>query len=219
MTIQELQQKMLKLNYPTNHMFDIETITATGVLINRMDLLRINALEIFEGGNSFLDIGCNKGFMSFILSGVYKQVVGYEPAKEICDFAEEIRKYYNLKNIKFINKGFDEIPENKTYDIVYVGNVHHYLFRNDIINNKKPFTFLNKLKKITNKVLILDGSFEVGDFATNALANENNWSDEIRDIYTINNFEKKLLPEFKLKRFRFNGIGEGISQRYTAVFK
>jgi SAM-dependent methyltransferase len=209
MNIEDLKAKMEVLNYPENHMFDVATMNARGVLTKRMELLKKNVPELFQKHYNFLDIGCNKGFMCFHLMAMYEKITGYEVAKEICEFANQIKKYYGINNIEFINKGFKSIPVNKKYDIVYVGNVQHYLFRDDIIAGKKPFTFLNKLKKITKKILILDGNFEITDFAINALANENNWSDKIRQSYTIDGFKQKLLPQFKLTNFTFNGIGEG----------
>ncbi len=219
MELKDLEIRMQKLNYPTNHMYDVRTMKPTGVLVERMKLLHENASEMFEKSKSFLDIGCNKGFISFEVAKTCKEVTGYEPAAEIFGFAEDIRQHYKIENVKFFNNWFYEIPEDKRYDVVYVGNIHHYLFNDDHTNGKKPFTFIKKLKKITNKILILDGNYEVTDFAINALANENNWNEKTRKAYTIKGFEKALLPGCKSVRMGFNGIGKENSQRFTTVFK
>ncbi len=212
-----LAKRMLELNYPDNHRFDVETLKPTGIMTERINLLKINASQMFEAHDTFLDIGSNKGLICFLLHDRYRLLTGYEPAREICNFADDVRKSKNINNIVFVNKSFEFIDPDLKYDVVYVGNVHHYLFRNDIRAGNKPFTFLKKLKRITGKYLILDGCFEHSDFAMLGMAKDEKWSKAIRSKYTQKSFDKALRP-FKRISFGFNGIGVDNSSRYTATY-
>ena len=216
--IEALKERMEELSYPDNHGFDVETMKPVGVLAERIQRLRNNAPGMFEPAESFLDIGSNKGYISFLASEAFEKVVGYEPATEIYEFAEDLRQHNGIENIRFINKGFRSIT-NKKFDVVYIGNVHHYLFRDDVRARRPYFSFLKKLKNVTKHLLVMDGAFEGTDFAIQGLAVDEGWKKRTTDRYTLKAFKDKLAPEFTLIGYEYNGIGEDHSSRYTAVFQ
>jgi len=218
--VDKLNTRMKELSYPDNHDFEVGSLLPRGILEQRIILLQKNAPEMFKNYDTFLDIGSNKGFLCFLLKDNYRLLTGVEIAKEICTLSKEICKYHNFRNVEFLNLSFEDMSSVLTYNVVYTGNVHHYLFREDILKKRKPLSFLHKLSKMTKQYLILDGCFEYTDFAVNDMLVKGNWSKEVYEKYTFENFVEELKSSFKLLRpLAFNGIGVEKSSRYTAVFE
>src|SRR3990172_4724282 len=93
--------------YPGNQNFDPLTLEPIDITKKRVELI---PSQLLEGGTSLLDIGSNKGFMSFWLRDKFKEIYGYEISTESYEIAEEIRKLHRLDHIKFFNKAFRQIP-------------------------------------------------------------------------------------------------------------
>lgn len=214
----QVRKKLNGLEYPVNHTYDPETLEPLDIMKDRIGLLNKNAPEMMEGGNSLLDIGSNKGFISFHLNKKYKKIVGYEPLKPYVDICNEIKELHKIKNIKFIRGSFKDIPDNVTYDVVFVGNVQHYFFRDCVLGGKDGYDYLRKLDMIANKYIIFDGPQEGSDFAIIGLGKDNGWSEKFGlKKYSLARLKDTLGWEFI--RVGFNGIGEGYSSRHTVVFK
>lgn len=211
-----LREKLEGLSYPDNHTFDPETLLPTGILINRIKLLHKNAPEMMNGGKRFLDVGSNKGFMSFYLRDKFEDIIGYEPGKEFVEFSNTLKKAHGVENIKFLIGSFHDIPDD-FFDVVYLGNCLHYIFRHDIRQGLLPLSYIEKIKKLCSNILVVDGPQNYWEFAIDSMSKTENWSEEIKKEFTLDNFTKKL--GWCLIRTGYNGIGSGKSGRTTAVFR
>ncbi len=205
--------KLKELEYPSNHCYEPDTFKPIGLTQKRLELLKKNIPELMEGGDSLLDIGCNKGFICFQLRNKYKEIVGYEPSKPYHDFTNELKKEHNISNVTFYNGDMRAVPFDKKYDTVFVGNCHHYMFADAIKYNVFPFLFLKKLAGICKNNLIIDGPFEMKDWAVNKLSEEGKWPDSIKSLYNLENHKRWLAPQFELKQISENGCN-----RHTAIF-
>ena len=202
-----------ELYYPGNHHFDPETFEPLGLMASRIEMLKKHAPEMMNGGESFLDIGSNKGFLSFYLRNHYDEIVGYDPAKPYVEFAESLRKAHHISNISFRLGGMREIPFEKRYDTVYVGNCHYYMFADAVKYNTLPFLFLKKIAGLCKKTLIIDSEFSLTQYSSKKLSEEGQWSEGIRSLWNLEQHKKELAPQFKLIRFEENGAG-----RHIAIF-
>ena len=213
-----LRDKMGELNYPDNHIFDPVTLNPIGVLQQRTKILKTIFNDYwFESLTSMLDIGCNKGWISFLFRNKFKNIDAIDYDGNMIDLANKIKEYHNIKNINFYHKSFEEFKTAKKYDVVYMGSCNHYLFRNEVKNNIKPFTFLKKLKKLAKYIIIIDGPMEADEFAMRGMAHDEGWGSEIFNLLTIENYIEHLKP-FDYKFRQFDGIGRDNSARYIYFF-
>ena len=180
----------------------------------RVERLRATAPELFAGGGSLLEIGSNKGYFCLALAGLYKSVTVYDKASEYVALAKRVVLVHRIPNIAFHHGAFRDVPFDKTYDVVYVGNCHHYFFFDCARAGAPPFLFLKKLAGLTGKYLIIDGPFEMQDPAVTKLSREGSWSPDVCDLYTFARCVAALKPQFELVRKADNGLG-----RETAVFR
>jgi len=121
-------QNKINVDYPPTHTFNIERMEPTKVLKKRIDLLNEH-FDSFFRGERFLDIGCNKGFLSFHTSKNFKEIVGVDNSKKDIDVCNEIKEIKGIKNIDFISSSFRNFTSEKTFDRIFLGNVHHHIFR------------------------------------------------------------------------------------------
>jgi SAM-dependent methyltransferase len=224
MNFKELNAEIKGYNYPPNYMFDAETLEPYGVLEERVELMKANVPEIYEGGDSFLDIGCNKGFWMFHLKDRYTTLLGYELDPKQIEIARNIKILHQFHNTHFIVGTFADVPEDLKYDTVYVGGAHHHIFAEDIKLGKKPMDFIHRLKEMANKYLIIDGVMNYTDFAFQAIIKNNNYPEEIYKWYTLENIKKILDDEFEFVKSVYDGVGanslhKGTGGRYATVFK
>lgn len=115
-----LQNEIDNLAYPPTHTYDLETLTPTNVLADRMHLLPVD----FFKGKRLLDIGCNKGFFSLYASDKFNEIVGIDITKEFVDLCNKLKK----PNMTFLNKTFKIYSSRRQFDRIFIGNTHHYLF-------------------------------------------------------------------------------------------
>ncbi|MDD4980672.1 MAG: class I SAM-dependent methyltransferase [Candidatus Omnitrophica bacterium] len=214
MPFNQLREELKLLSYPDNHCFDPETLEPQGKTIHRLEILKNNAPELFAGGQSLLEIGSNKGYFCIKLADKYEKVTGFDKAKEYIDFSIKLAAAHNIKNIDFWHGEFRDVPFQHKYDVVYIGNCHHYFFFDCAKSYAPPLLFLKKLAGICDKYLIIDGPFEISDPAVTKLSREGSWSSYVKSLYTFAQYEEYLKPQFELVRHCDNGLG-----RATAVFK
>ena len=92
-----------------------------------------------------LDIGCSDGYFSIMSSKFARKVVGIDLDFSRIKKAEFIKTYLKLKNCNFFHKSIDAFDKEK-FDICLVLGLIHRL--------PDPLTFLNKLSKITDEIVI-----------------------------------------------------------------
>jgi ubiquinone/menaquinone biosynthesis C-methylase UbiE len=214
-----LRQQLKELEYPTNHHYDPEFLEPLGDLKTRVALLYKNAPQMMEGGESLLDVGFNKGFISFHLSKVFKRIVGYEPGKEFVDIARKIKDLHGFDNIEFLEGDFHSMPSNVPYDVVYVGNCLHYIFREDIRKGLFPYSFIDKMKSVCSRILVIDGPQNYWEFAMVGMAKDEGWPVRVYQWFTQGNLISKI--GWRVLNIAYNGIGDkhGNSRRTTIVFE
>lgn len=221
------KERLIKLDYPDNHHYDPDTLEPLDIMKKRVELLKINAPELLAGGRSLLDIGSNKGFISFYLRNIYSVIYSIEPLKQYVDFCNDLQQHHGIININFIYGNFEDIHGNfedtsitPRFSVLFVGNVSHYLFRNCVRKHEDSFGWLRRIVSFTENYVILDGPLDYHEFAIRGMAKDEGWDVGIISRYTLDNMKKVLSGEgFAFVRIGYNGIGVGNSARRTAVFK
>jgi hypothetical protein len=224
MTFEELNEEIKRYKHPPNYMFDAETLEPYGVLADRVKIMEEKVPEFYEGGDTFLDIGCNKGFWMFYLGNGFKNLIGYEMDGHQVEIAESIKNLHGFDNVEFRVGTFGKVPHDIRADTVYVGGTHHHIFEEDLRLGKPAMDFVFRLKKMAEKYLIIDGVMNYTDFAMQAIIKDYNIQPYDYEQYTLDNIKYFLDPEFEFVRSVWDGVGEnsqhiGTGGRYATVFK
>lgn len=209
------RKTMNELEYPPNHRFDPETFEPCDSTIFRIDAIKKCAPELISGGESLLDIGCNKGFISLYFREKYKKIVGIDINKKFIDFANELKKIHNISNIEFRCCRFEDMPIDEKFEVLHFGQCTHYLFRDAVRNGLYPLSFLDKAKKLSTKIIAIDGAFGLDDPSVKFDSKHDVWNDPIKSLCNIESYNRDLRPEFKLKSYNWSGDG---ATRYMAIF-
>ncbi len=134
----DLQARIDAQAYPPTHTYQLDGLTPSGVLVERVARIDQTAGPDFWDPNvtgaRFLDIGCSKGFFSLRAHREGFNVTGIDPdpeAVEICRNAAEVtggRRRLTFHATTFRDMPIADYPRG-TWDRIFVGNVHHYLYR------------------------------------------------------------------------------------------
>lgn len=218
MSFEDLQKELDSniLEYPPNHKFDVKTLLPMGSTVSRIKALENFAPELINGGESLLDVGCNKGFMSFYLRNRYKYIEAIEPNINFIQFANKLTHKHRIKNINFLPYRFEDFIADKMFDVVYFGQCTHYLFRDAVRKGKHPLSFLHKVKKIAKKIIAIDGAFTIEDPSIKFDSKHDNWTEDIKNCVDIQAYCLNLWPEFQLTSFNWSGDG---ATRKIAIWK
>jgi hypothetical protein len=189
--------------YPGNQDYDPETLAPRGITADRVDVMQRNMPQLLAGGNSLLDVGSNKGFVSLLLRDRYREIDGYEPDPLCYCIAEMTRRHHLIDHVRFINAPFRHIPLDKSfnrpYDVVYAGSVHHHLFKDALLHHAPPFLPLAKLAGLAGTFLVLDGPFDVdGDYSLKTWAEQFGWDPQTKARCSVEHYAEALKPQFEL---------------------
>lgn len=216
MNFDKIKKEMEQNSYPPNQAFNPEDIDNLLVTNKRMytihGIFPELTLNVYD---TLLDVGCNKGLFSFTFKDSFKDIIGIDPIKKMVDIARDIRDTYNLEHLSFCNLSFELFNDTIEYDIVHFGQCAHYLFRDCVRNKTHPLSFLIKAKKYAKKYILIDGAFE-GDPSVEFDAKNDNWSETIKAMATIEGYATMLRPEFRLIKYGWSGDG---ATRFLAVFE
>lgn len=152
MNLYEKQELLDSYAYPPNHNYDLSTLEPKGLLSERLDIINNVMPQFFAEGESFLDVGSNKGFFSFYGSRVYKSVTGLDIDLDFINLCNSLKDIFDC-NFDFTQTGFRDFIPTKKYDRIMVGNVHHYIFR----ECSGTFDWIYKLAAISNGLVIIEG--------------------------------------------------------------
>ena len=154
---EELNNLIEKLNQESewNHFFELEKGIQTipndkipksdGSNIKKWKRITKIINEKHFKDKTVLDIGCSDGYFSIMSSKFAKKVIGIDLDFSRIKKAEFIKTYLKLKNCNFFHKSIDAF-DNEKFDICLVLGLIHRL--------PDPLTFLNKLSKITDEIVI-----------------------------------------------------------------
>lgn len=146
-----LGQEFVDKMYPPTHTYNIDTLEPTGVLKERVQLIRKVAPNFFMG-NRFLDIGCNKGFFSHLASEGCGEVVAVDRNREYVDFCKQV---FQESNVKFMHSSFRDFVPHEDFDHIFLGNAHHHLFM-----EIGGWEWISKLAVISNDKVLIEGPID-----------------------------------------------------------
>lgn len=210
-----IKKRMAEHDYPAHRSFDPKTFRPAKGSLNTA-AFKGSCLEVMKYHFvSLLDIGCNKGFFSFVCRKNFDRIVGIDPMKEMIGIASDIRDAHKLEHIFFMDSRFENYDKPDTYDVVHFGQCCHYLFRDGFRRNENPLWFLIKAKALATKYIVIDGAFD-GDPSVEYDASKDNWPPIVKRMATIEGYAGQLRPEFRLIRYGWSGDG---ATRYMAIFE
>ena len=214
-----LRKDMEDLDYPPNYDFDPETLEPKGDLKERIKCLRETAPEMMEGGGNFLDVGSNKGFLPLYLRRQFENLTGVEPIQKYVDFSNRMAKAHGSKNITFRCFGWEIMGEETgMFDVVYCGGIHHHGYNTCVMLDRDVFDFMRVVARRARLILVIDGPWHLNNPEHNtagALAQQNDWSDDQRRWYTIEEHAEAIEKDFDLVRQGPSGTGD----RKIVVFR
>ena len=202
MSIQELIDG---IQYPQNLYYDVDKLEPKGLLVHRYIAFMKYCPELFEQQKSFLDIGFATGFFLFCHAKNKTKVVGIEPDRKLFDLCDLIRHYKHV-NIDILNVSFKDYKSNEKFELVFLGNCFHYLYKDE------GWNIVKRLSDICQNELIIEAPLE-GSY----LIDIKGWHEnEMSKNYT----KQKFLEESS-KFFKIEGIFESgtIGQRNIVVLK
>lgn len=99
---------------------------------------------------SALDIGCNCGFFTIVVSRHVKYIDGVEINPYLVNIANDTKEFLKIQNVSFITSSFEKYQADKKYDVIFS------LANDETIDGNTKFTFKEYMEKI-NEFLMGDG--------------------------------------------------------------
>lgn len=178
---EKLQAAIDKTAYPPTHLYDVGSMTPYGPLAERVPKI-LNVCPKLFTGDSFLDVGANKGFFSMLAAKGCRKVVAVERDAECC----AILRSLPAKNITVEECGFDEFQTDEAFDRVFIGNVHHHIYR-----QCGGWDWIGKLVAISTDLVVIEGpvGLECGDM-------QRIMPDELRPDFNRETFLQRMCVYF-----------------------
>ncbi len=150
------QELIDKLKYPPTHDYILDGLKPKGILAERFEAIKKTAPDFFKG-KRFLDVGCNKAFFSLYASQFCNEVVGIDIDDNNLGY-EELWNELKKPNTEFIRTGFRDFIPKKRFDRIFIGNTHHYIFR-----ECNGWDWIYKLAAITNNkgLVLIEGPVDM----------------------------------------------------------
>lgn len=163
--------------YPPTHTYDVRTLEPDRVLAERVELLLGVCPEFFQA-RKFLDIGASKGFFSLRAARESGEVVAVEPNKKALEIWAPLCPP-NVKQVCDTFRGLS-VREYGTFDMIWLGNGHHYVHRED------PRGWLLRLALLASDRVVVEGPIgkEAAGFAgwsPGTVPEEKEWLEEAAD--------------------------------------
>lgn len=112
--------------YPPTHAYDVRTLAPRSPMKERVEKILECCPTLFSG-SKFLDVGASKGFFSLKAAEHARLVVAVEPDEWALSTWKSIRP----DNVSVLNMSFKHAQPEMTFSRIWIGNGHHYLFRDD----------------------------------------------------------------------------------------
>ncbi len=130
----DFQQMIDAISYPPTHQYLYDPLTPLGVLKEREELILRACPEFYGGpGESFLDIGFNKGYFTLAAEAHGARVTGIEPDLACWELVGQLRKniatYLAYGSFADAEDGTLFDYGNFDFDRVFCGNGPHYPYR------------------------------------------------------------------------------------------
>jgi len=175
-------QKIVDESYPPTHQYNVETLEPKGVTAERLRIIEENFPGFFSG-RALLDVGCNMGFFSLRHANKFRQIVAIDPDEKAVSVCREVARLHSIGNVSFLNESFREFASDSEFDKIFLGNVHHHLFRE--INGHE---WIDKLAALSSSLVLMEGPY-------------NTACEDIKNFPpSFNSFPEKMNQHFVLRR-------------------
>lgn len=142
-SITAVQRSIDAKEYPPTHCYDVTTLTPWYPLDERLKIVRSMCAEFFAAEH-FLDVGCSKGFFSLLAARDSVHVLSVDPDKHALDAWKPVCP----QNVTQVVGTFKDVEG--SFDLVWIGNGHHYLYRED------P-KYVERLKRLATNLVMIEG--------------------------------------------------------------
>jgi SAM-dependent methyltransferase len=173
---QIIQADIDSIEYPPSHRYILDPLEPIGILKERLELMP----KEFFVGDSFLDIGCNKGF--FTMYADCKYVESIDNDRRFTDIVSKISRG------KVINTSFKDYKPVMEFDRIFIGNVHHYIFQ-----ECDGWEWIDKLASISSGLVLIEGPTSTKNTLVNDMLN-----DELKQKFTYDEFMNSMNRYFTL---------------------
>jgi len=171
-----MQELIDAIKYPPSHQYILEPLEPTGILKERLERMP----KHFFKGDSFLDIGCNKGFFTLYADCSYVESI--DSIKRYTDLCSKLSKG------KVINTSFRNYNPTRQFDRIFIGNTHHYIYK-----ECGGWEWINKLAAISNGLVLIEGPTGLDNSVANLM-----FEGKLRDEFTYEKFINEMNKHFVL---------------------
>lgn len=127
-----------------------EEINIDGWRPSEKRLIKYNITKYLTNEKTVLDIGCNCGFFTIVVSRYVKYIEGLDINPYLINIADDVKYFLKIMNASFHNSTFEDYSVDKKFDIIFsLGN-------DETIDGNTKFTFFQYIEKIYN-LLAQDG--------------------------------------------------------------
>jgi len=148
-----MQSVIDSIDYPPTHTYQLNPLKPAGILAERVAVIERIAPKLFKG-ESFLDVGANKGYFTLRAAEKCERVWAVEPDLACCKLLHGImRKNTSLTYGTFAD--FCEAVQGiqaDTFDRIFIGNGPHYLFR-----EAGGWGWVHKLAELATDLVVIEG--------------------------------------------------------------
>jgi SAM-dependent methyltransferase len=130
----------------------LDGLKPKGVLKQRVERMHKIAPGFFTKSKRFLDVGVNKGWFSLYASQFCEEVIGIDSNPKFIELCNELKK----PNTEFVQTGFRNFTPNKTFDKIFLGNVHYKIYR-----ECNGWDWLYKLASISTGQVLIEGPIDM----------------------------------------------------------
>lgn len=142
-----IQKQIDDIEYPPTHTYRIDTLHPGPVLAERLAIIERLCPDLFDG-NSFLDVGANKGYFSLRACEKAKTVIAIEPDPDCAALLRKISPH----NMRVFEGSFGAFRDPMMFDRIFIGNGPHYLFRESC-----GWDWVRRLAALSNGKVVLEG--------------------------------------------------------------
>lgn len=147
-----MQSEINAIDYPPTHTYKLDGLKPSGPLKHRVAVIEDIAPELFVG-ESFLDIGANKGYFTLRAAKKCKHVLAIEPMKDCVKLLFKIAP----SNVWVWEGSFGSYPLDDKFDRIFAGNGPHYLYV-----EYEGWSWVERLAELATQLVVLEGPLGMG---------------------------------------------------------
>lgn len=193
--IAEAQKAIDTYSYPANYSYDVQTLEPKGELRTRLDYWKKYVPELLQPCSRFLEIGCSLGYLVLHHAQVSLTATGVEPEAKSIGLLQKAATIRGHENITLYNSTFKEFDKSGYYDLIWMGNVFHYMYLD------YGWDVAKVLAGLSTNLCILEAPLE-GEFLMAQAHLNPAWKDAKKmKRYTKREFLRAMAPYFSVGEF------------------